>query len=213
MLNKIWFALFFLGFMLAGATGRIEKTTAALFASMEATVKFTLGLIGFLAFWSGILRIAEEAKILPKLARLFNPLFRRLFPNLPPNAPVLGAISLSLSANLLGLSNASTPLGLKAMEELNKVNPVPDEVSDEIATYLALVMGGVCILPSTIIAVRAQAGSHAPGIIIIPILLATVSGTVAALLVHKGVKTVDRLRSRAKKKNMPSPLKRNPSQQ
>ncbi|HEY8345343.1 MAG TPA: nucleoside recognition domain-containing protein [Bacillota bacterium] len=213
MLNKIWFALFFLGFMFAGATGRIEETTAALFTSMETTVKFALGLIGFLAFWSGILRITEEAKILPNLARLFNPLFRRLFPNLPLDAPVLGAISLSLSANLLGLSNASTPLGLKAMEELNKFNPAPDEVSDEIATYLALVMGGICILPSTIIAVRAQAGSHAPEIIIIPILLATVSGTIAALLAHKGFKIIDRLRSRAQQKNKPTPLKRSPSQQ
>lgn len=195
MLNKIWFALFFLGFMTAGATGKIETTTSALFASMESTVKFALGLIAFLAFWSGILRIAEEAKILPKLARLLSPLFRRLFPKIPPNAPVLGAISLSLSANLLGLNNASTPLGLKAMEELNKSNPTPDQVSDEIAIYLALVMGGICVLPSTIIAIRAQAGSNAPGIIIIPILLATVSGTIAALLVHKGFKAAEKIRS------------------
>jgi len=190
VLNKIWFALFFLGYMVAGATGRIEKTTASLFISIESTVKFTLGLTGFLAFWSGILRIAEEAGLMKVMARLLHPFLRRLFPNISRHAPVLGAISLSLSANLLGLSNASTPLGLKAMEELNKLNPNPGQISDEIAVYLGLVMGGICIIPSTIIAIRAQAGSNNPALIVGPILLATVAGTMAALLVHKASKII-----------------------
>src|SRR5690606_16067158 len=110
-INKIWFALFFLGFLAAGATGRVEETTMALLAAMEESVNFTLGLIGFLAFWSGLLKIAEAAGLTQKLARALYPLLRRLFPRLPANSPAIGAITLSLAANLLGLSHAATPLG------------------------------------------------------------------------------------------------------
>lgn len=184
MLNKIWFGLFFLGFLVAGATGRIQETTLALFASMENTVKFTLGIVGFLIFWSGMLRIAEEAGFMKMLARILHPVLRRLFPGIPATSPALGAIALSIAANLLGLSNASTPLGIRAMQELNKVNPHPDTVSEPIATYLGIVMGGITLFPSTIISIRAQAGSANPAVVTGPILLATVLGTCAALVVH-----------------------------
>lgn len=184
MLNKIWFALFFLGFLVAGATGRVSEVTASLFASMEQTVKFSLSLLGFLAFWSGILRIAEEAGLMSALARILHPILRLLFPGLPADSPVLGAISLSFSANLLGLGNVSTPMGVKVMQELNKINPHPKEVSEQIAVFLGLVMGGLTFLPSTIIGIRAQAGSARPAAITLPILLATLAGTLAALFTH-----------------------------
>ena len=105
---------------------------------MEESVSFTLGLIGFLAFWSGLLKIAEAAGITQGLARALHPFLRRLFPRLPHDSPAIGAITLSLAANLLGLSHAATPLGIKAMHELEKVNPSPGEVSDEMASLANL---------------------------------------------------------------------------
>lgn len=183
-MNKIWFALFFLGYLVAGATGRVEETTLALIASMEESVNFTLGLIGFLAFWSGLLKIAEAAGITQKLSRALHPLLRRLFPGLPYDSPAIGAITLSLAANLLGLSHAATPLGIKAMHELEKVNPAPGEVSDDMAVYLALILGGISLVPSTILAVRAQSGSAQPSIVILPIFIASLVGTTVALLTH-----------------------------
>ena len=187
-INKIWFALFFFGYLVAGATGRVEATTLALIASMEESVKFTLGIVGFLAFWSGLLRIAEAAGLTRRLALMLHPLLRRLFPRLPCDSPATGAIALSLAANLLGLSHAATPLGIKAMGELEKANPTPGQVSDEIAVYLALILGGISLVPSTIIAVRAQAGSDQPSAVIVPILIAATIGTSVALLTHFAIK-------------------------
>lgn len=184
IINKIWFALFFLGFLVAGATGRVEETTLALIAAMEESVSFTLGLIGFLAFWSGLLKIAEAAGITQGLARALHPFLRRLFPRLPHDSPAIGAITLSLAANLLGLSHAATPLGIKAMHELEKVNPSPGEVSDEMAVYLALILGGISFVPSTIIAVRSRAGSTRPSVVILPILIVSFIGTTVALCTH-----------------------------
>jgi spore maturation protein A len=187
-INRIWLALFFLGYVVAGATGRVEETTLALLASMEDSVKFAIGITGFLAFWSGLLRIAETAGLTQKIARALHPLLRRLFPRLPADSPALGAITLSLAANLLGLSHAATPLGIKTMRELEKVNATPGVVSDEMAVYLALILGGISLVPSTIIAVRSQAGSVRPSMVIIPILITASFGTAAALLTHFFIK-------------------------
>ncbi len=187
-INRIWLALFFLGYLVAGATGRVEETTLALLASMEESVKFTLGITGFLAFWSGLLKIAETAGLTQKLARALHPLLRRLFPRLPADSPALGGITLSLAANLLGLSHAATPLGIKAMRELEKINATPGEVSEEMAVYLALILGGISFVPSTIIAVRSQAGSAQPSVVIIPILIASSIGTIVTLLTHFFIK-------------------------
>jgi len=182
--NRIWLVLFFLGYVVAGATGRVEATTMALLAAMDDSVKFALGITGFLAFWSGLLKIAEKAGLTQKIARALHPLLRRLFPRLPADSPALAAMTLSLAANLLGLSHAATPLGIKAMRELEKVNATPGEVSEEMTVYLALILGGISFVPSTIIAVRSQAGSLRPSVVIMPILIASSLGTLAALLTH-----------------------------
>ena len=192
MINKIWFTLFFLGYLVAGATGQVEETTLSLIHSMEESVKFSLGIIGFLSFWSGLLRIAEEAGGTKQLARVLHPLLHRLFPKIPRDSSALGCITLSLAANLLGLSHAATPLGVKAMRELEKINPTPGEVSEEMAIYLALILGGISFIPSTIIAIRVQAGSQQPSSVILPLLLTTTIGTSVALLVHFIIKKTQR---------------------
>jgi spore maturation protein A len=184
MINLIWLALFVIAFVMAGASGRIDETSSALFASAEKTVMFCLGLVGILAFWSGLMRVADESGLTQALARFCQPFLQRLFPSLKKNPKALGAVALSLAANILGLSNAATPLGIKAIQELQKTNAHTDEVSPSIGTYLALIMGGFTLIPSTVIAFRAQAGSLQPTDILGPILIATFVGTTTALVLN-----------------------------
>jgi spore maturation protein A len=184
LINWIWFSLIVIGLCTASLSGRLEQTTQALFNSTEHTVMFCIGLVGILAFWSGLMRIADESGLTQTIARLTQPILKRFFPSLTPGGSALGAIALSLAANFLGISNAATPLGLRAMEELNKVNPKPGEVSPAIGTYLSLIMGGLTIVPTTVIAFRAKAGSAHPDAVLIPILIATLSGTLGALIMN-----------------------------
>src|SRR5690606_27554171 len=130
-------------------------------------------LIGLLAFWSGIMRIAQEAGLTRMVAKLLAPLARRLFPSVPPDHPALASILMALSANMLGLGNAATPLGLKAMQELRSLDPDSDEASDAMCTFLALSTAGVTIIPSTVIALRAAQGSANPTSIVGTTVLAT----------------------------------------
>ena len=184
MINLIWLALFVIAFAMAGASGRIDETSSALFASAEKTVMFCLGLVGILAFWSGLMRVADESGLTQVLARFFQPLLQRLFPSLKKNPKALGAVALSLAANILGLSNAATPLGIRAIQELQKSNPHPEKISPTIGTYLALIMGGFTLIPSTVIAFRAQAGSLQPADVLGPILIATLVGTTTAIILN-----------------------------
>jgi spore maturation protein A len=184
LINWIWLFLILIGFLTAGLTGRLEQTTKALFTSTENTVMFCVGLVGILAFWSGLMRIADESGLTQSIARLTRPILKRFFPSLPPGGAALGAIAMSLAANILGISNAATPLGLRAMEELEKVNKQPKQVSAAISTYLSMIVGGLTIVPTTVIAFRAKAGSVHPDDVLIPILLATLSGTIGALFMN-----------------------------
>lgn len=185
MINWIWLALFLTAFLVAGASGRLEATTQALFRSAEQTVMFCIGLVGILSFWSGMMRIADEAGLTRTLARIARPVLSRLFPTLPKDGKALGAVALSLAANVLGIGNAATPLGLRAMEELEKANDRPGRVSPAMGTFLSLIMGGFTLIPSTVIAFRARAGSTNPAGIILPIILATLCGTVTALVMNR----------------------------
>lgn len=184
LINLLWLALFVIAFIAAGIGGQVDGTTRALFTAAEHTVTFSLGLVGILAFWSGLMKVADASGLTGALSKLFHPLLRRLFPRLSADSPALGAIALSLAANILGLSNAATPLGIRAIQELQKTNPKPDEVSPSIGTYLALIMGGFTLVPTTVIAFRAQAGSSNPTGIIVPVLVATMVGTATTLVLN-----------------------------
>ena len=185
MINWIWFFLLLAAFLTAGANGRLEITTQALFASTERAVAFNIGLLGILAFWSGLLRIADEAGLTRAMARLARPILKRLFPSLASDDKTLGTIALSLAANILGVGNAATPLGLKAMRELERVNPRPGRLSPAMGTFLALIMGGFTLIPSTVIAFRVKTGSVNPAGVIPTIFLATLSGTLTALMMNR----------------------------
>ncbi len=181
MLNWLWVSLILGGILIASWNGRISLVTEALFNSAGEAVGVCFDLIGLMALWLGILEVAREAGLVQFLAKLIRPLARLLFPEIPPEHPALGAIIMNLSANILGLGNAATPFGLKAMEELQKLNPRRDTASDAMCTFLAANTSCVTLIPATIIGVRVAAGSHDPAEIVGATIFATGTAMVLAL--------------------------------
>jgi len=167
--------------LIAAWNGRISLVTETLFNSASEAVYVCFDLIGLMALWLGILEVAREAGLVRFLAKLMRPLARLLFPEVPPEHPALGAIIMNLSANVLGLGNAATPFGLKAMEELQKLNPRPDTASDAMCTFLTANTSCVTLIPATIIGVRVAAGSRNPVEIVGATIFATGTAMVLAL--------------------------------
>jgi spore maturation protein A len=184
MINIIWLILIVIGVLIAIGTGKTEIISTTIFANAGKAIEFSIGLAGMMAFWSGILKIAESSGITEALAKLFQPIFAKLFPRIPKNHPVLGLISLTVSANFLGLGNLATPIGLKTMSELKVLNPDPEQASNETCTFMALVFGSLSLIPSTVIAIRAQAGSSNPALVIGPVFVISLAGTLIALLIN-----------------------------
>ncbi|HEY8464525.1 MAG TPA: nucleoside recognition domain-containing protein [Bacillota bacterium] len=185
MINTVWLLLLLSGIVTAAATGKIMLVSDVIFSNTAKAIEFSIGLAGTIAFWSGILKVAETAGVTAMIAKLFQPFLKWLFPSLIRQSQVLGTIALALAANLLGLGNVATPLGLEAMAKLQELNADPERVSKEIATFLALILGGLTILPSTLIAVRAQAGSKNPSLILVPVFIVSLCGTVIALIFNQ----------------------------
>lgn len=181
MLNAVWVGLIVVAVVVGAATGRLDAVTKAAFDSARGAVELAIGLVGVMALWLGVMRIAEEGGLVRALARLLRPLARRLFPEVPPDHPALVAILLNVSASWLGLGNAATPLGLKAMEELQKLNPSKGTASNSMVTFLALNTSSITLVPATIIAVRVTLGSANPTEIVAPTILASACATVVAV--------------------------------
>lgn len=185
MLNAVWIGLIAAAVVVGAATGRLDAVTKAAFDSARGAVELAIGLVGVMALWLGVMRIAEEAGLARALARLLRPAARRLFPDVPADHPALAAILLNVSASWLGLGNAATPLGLKAMEELQKLNPAKDTASNAMVTFLALNTSSITLVPATIIAVRVTLGSANPTEIVVPTILASACATVVAVTAAK----------------------------
>jgi spore maturation protein A len=169
-------------------TIRFVKLRAVTNAALEyanIAVDIALGLIGIMALWLGLIKVAEEAGLVTVLTRLLRPITVRLFPDVPPDHPAVGAMIMNISANMLGLNNAATPLGLKAMEELNKINPKVGTATNAMCTFLVINTAGMTLLPATAIAIRAASGSANPGIIIGTSLFGAFCATVAGLIAVK----------------------------
>ena len=145
---------------------RTRAVTQAALDYAATAVTIALGLIGIMALWLGVMKVAEEAGLIRSLTRILRPLTKALFPDVPPEHPAVGAMIMNIAANMLGLSNAATPFGLKAMEELNKLNPKLGTATNAMCTFLVINTAGLVLIPATAIAVRAAAGSANPGIII-----------------------------------------------
>lgn len=185
MLNYIWFGLMAIAFVIAAFNGTIAAVSTAAIESAKTGVEIAIGLVGVMTLWLGIMRVAEAAGLVTVLGRLLRPVLRWLFPDVPPDHPANGAIVLSIAANMLGLNNAATPLGIKAMEELQALNEHKDTATNAMVTFMALNTSGVQLVPATMIGVLAAAGSTNPTWIIGPSIVATFIGTVAAVLAAK----------------------------
>jgi len=168
---------------------KLKAITQATIDFANIAVEIAIGLIGVMALWLGLIKVAEEAGLVKVLTRLLAPVTKRLFPDVPSDHPAIGAIIMNTAANMLGLSNAATPMGLKAMEELNKLNPKAGTATNAMVTFLAINTGGLILIPATAIAVRAASGSANPGIIIGTAIFgagcATVTGVVASKILQR----------------------------
>ena len=185
MLNYIWFGLMAIALVIAAINGTADAVTKAAVDSASSAVQISIGLIGIMTLWLGIMRIAEAAGLVTLVGRALSPLLRWLFPEVPKEHPAGGALVVALAANMLGLNNAATPLGIKAMEELQTLNPDKDTATNAMVTFMAVTTSGVQLIPATMIGVLAAAGSTSPTAIIAPTLVATFVGTVAAVIVAR----------------------------
>lgn len=176
MINVVWLILILSGIILSLLQGRPEVITQAAFQASQAAVKYALELIGVMAFWLGMMKIAEQSGLVELLARGLKPLTRLLFPSVPAKHPAMGAMLMNLSANILGLGNAATPFGLKAMEELQKLNKGKESASEAMCTFLALNTACITLMPTMIIAIRLSAGSTHPTEIVGTTFFATAVG-------------------------------------
>lgn len=185
MVNVIWAAMLVIGIVFAMFNGTMEKVNKAIFEGAKEAVTLCIGLISILVFWLGMMKIAEEAGLLKKLSRLFKPLVRRLFPEVPDNHPAMGYILSNMMANLFGLGNAATPLGIKAMEEMKKLNGGRNEASRSMVTFLAINTSSLTLIPTTVISIRMNYGSANPTEIVGTTLVATICATVGAILIDR----------------------------
>lgn len=192
MLNYIWFGLMAIALLVAVFNGTAEGVTKGAVDSATTAVEIAIGLVGIMTLWLGIMRVAEAAGLVALLGRLLRPVLRWLFPEVPPEHPANGAIVLSTAANMLGLNNAATPLGIKAMEELQELNDDKDSASNAMVTFMAINTSGVQLIPATMIGVLAAAGSVKPTAIISTSIVATFVGTVAAVIAAKILQRVYR---------------------
>lgn len=185
MINFIWAALLIIGFVVGALTGNIEAVTDAVIENAQTGVDISLGLIGVMALWLGIMRIAEDSGLIGKLANLIKPITTRLFPEVPADHPAMGAIVMNIAANIFGLGNAATPLGLKAMQELDKLNEEKGTATNAMVMFLAINTSSVTLIPATTIGVLAAAGSTNPTEIIGPTIIATTVSTIVAIIAAK----------------------------
>ena len=181
MVNYIWAILIGLGIIYSFLSGNIEVINNSILTNANEALDLILNLLPIIVLWTGILKIAEDSGLLDKFAKILNPLLSKLFPDIPASNKALGYISSNIAANMLGLGSAATPAGLKAMNELQKINREKDTASTPMITFLVLNTAGVTLIPTTILALRAAYKSISPGEIILPAIIATTCSSIAGL--------------------------------
>lgn len=194
MINVVWFLLLAVGIIVGAITGNIEAVTEAAINNAKTGVELSLGLIGVMALWLGIMKIAEDSGLIKSIAKALRFVMVPLFPEVPEDHPAMGAIIMNMAANLLGLGNAATPLGLKAMQELQTLNPNKDTATNSMVMFLAINTSSITLIPATVIAIRASAGAVSPTDIIGPALVATTASTAAAIIAVKLLQKLPRFR-------------------
>ncbi len=191
MLNKIWLFLMGSSVVVGLFTGRLPEVVASVTTNAKLGAELALGLLGILTFWLGIMKLAEVSGLMHLLSKALKPLLIRLFSDVPPDHPAMGSMLMNITANMLGLANAATPFGLRAMEELNSLNKVPGVATNAMCTFLAINTSSVQLIPATAIAYLVMAGATHPTRVIMSSLIATSCSTLVAIM---AVKLFTRLR-------------------
>jgi spore maturation protein A len=184
MVNIIWASMAIIGILYAMINGTMEDVNKAVFESASEAVTLSIGLISVLVFWLGIMRVAEKAGILKGLAKLFRPIISRLFPEIPKDHPAMGYILSNITANIFGLGNAATPMGIKAMEQMKQLSGT-DTASRSMITFLAINTSGLTLIPATVIAIRMQYNSVSPTEIVGTTIIASLVTTICAVLIDR----------------------------
>jgi len=185
MVNIIWAAMMIIGIVYAMINGTMDQVNEALFKSAGEAVTLSINLISILVFWLGIMKIAEEAGILRILTKLMRPAVSKLFPEIPKDHPAMGYILSNFTANIFGLGNAATPMGIKAMEQMKQLSGGSDTASRSMITFLALNTSSLTLIPTTVIAIRMQYNSVSPTEIVGTTIIATVISSVSAVLIDR----------------------------
>jgi spore maturation protein A len=185
MINVIWFVIIVCGIGFGIITGRGEIVSKAVVTSAGSTVDFIIKLAGIMCIWCGVMKIAEKSGLTEKLAKLLRPILRLIFKEAAKDEKAMGAIVMNLTANMMGLSNAATPFGIKAMEEMDRLNPEKGTSSNDMSLFLVLNAACIQLVPTTVISVRAASGSQNPGEIIIPAIIATAVAAVMGVVFCK----------------------------
>lgn len=185
MLNKIWPAFIILSFLYAIFNGNIEEFNNSIFTSCAQTVDLILKLFGTMCLWDGLMKIVQETSLMKKLTKFISPLMRFLFPTMKKEDKEYKEITINIIANLLGIGNAATPLGVKAMQTMQEKNPQKDRITDSMAMFIVLNTASIQLIPSTVIAVRASLDSVNPSQIIVPVWIATIAADVAGIVASK----------------------------
>lgn len=179
MINYIWFIMIFLGLLVGLITGNGDGLSKAIVGSVDSTVQFMIGLVGLMCFWCGVMKVAEKSGLTKKLSKFLRPVLKLIFKDAAKDEKALGAIVMNITANMLGLGNAATPFGIKAMQEMDRLNKDKEKASNDMALFLVLNAACIQLVPTTIISIRAATGSTNPGVILLP---AIVASTIAAVV-------------------------------
>ena len=185
MMNYIWLAIVILAIVLGGINGKIENVTKSAIDAAGNSVTIAIGLVGVMALWLGIVKIAEDSGLMTLAAKAIAPLLKKLFPDVPKDHPAMASMTMNIAANMLGLSNAATPLGIKAMEDLEKLNTRPGTATNAMCTFLTINTAGLQLVPATMIGIMASAGSKDPTAIIGTTIAATCTALIAGITAVK----------------------------
>jgi spore maturation protein A len=185
MVNIIWVLIFVVSILFAAINGTMDEVNKAIFSGAKEGVTICFGLISILVFWLGLMKIAQKAGLLDSLAKMFRPVIVKLFPEVPKDHPAMGYILSNMIANMFGLGNAATPMGIKAMEQLKKLNHNKDNASRSMITFLAINTSSITLIPTTVIAIRLNYGSVSPGEIVGTTILATLCSTIGAIVIDR----------------------------
>lgn len=190
MLNYVWFGMLVAGFAIGIMNGRIDEVTSAVIEYSGKAIELSIGLLGVMCLWTGLMGIAEKSGLVRFISKIVRPVLHFLFPQVPERHPAMGAIVMNLVANFFGLGNAATPLGLKAMSELQKLNPRKDTASDAMCMFLVLNTSAIQLIPATVISIRSALGSSNPAEIVGTVWVASACAAITGIITVKVIQSL-----------------------